>query len=420
MSLAEGVSAQVRYKPYATGVIQSNTQPLLATDPGATGAQSLRRVASTLKLAKDSYSATEVRTDRQTVDFRHGTRRVTGSITGEFSPGTYWPLFEAGTRGTATPALSLTESELTSISADATTSKFIFGTDPIAAGLGVGSVFRLGGLTGGGVPNNGVNFIAVRFGGAGNTDVTVFPEPVTMSTAETVFTLTTVGSHLIIPSSGFVPRKFAFETFHEDIGVSRLFTEVRVGGFKLSLPASGMATVEFPMMGRDMETFDATTPTPAPFFTTPLPETTTGILAAVNGMLRVNGAVLGVVTGLDITLELSPSSDAVVGQNFVPEVFLGTAAVTGQVTAMLENLDLVRNFLDEDEVDILAYLTTTNDANADAISIYLPRVKFSDADVAVTGIGSQTLTMPFTALKYVGNAPGVPQTTIVMTDSAAV
>jgi hypothetical protein len=28
--------------------------------------------------------------------------------------------------------------------------------------------------------------------------------------------------------------------------------------------------------------------------------------------------------------------------------------------------------------------------------------------------------MPFTALKYVGNAPGVPQTTIVMTDSAAV
>ncbi len=109
-----------------------------------------------------------------------------------------------------------------------------------------------------------------------------------------------------------------------------------------------------------------------------------------------------------------------VGQNFVPEVFLGTAAVTGQVTAMLENLDLVRNFLDEDEVDILAYLTTTNDANADAISIYLPRVKFSDADVAVTGIGSQTLTMPFTALKYVGNAPGVPQTTIVMTDSAAV
>src|SRR4029077_1350765 len=129
-------------------------------------------------------------------------------------------------------------------------------------------------------------------------------------------------------------------TFHEDIGISRLFTECRLGGFTLALPASGLATVEFPVMGRDMEVYDATTPTVAPFFTTPVPETTTGIFAAVNGMLRVAGQVVGVVTGLDITFEMSPSSDAVVGQDFVPEVFLGSAAVSGQVTAMLEDLDL--------------------------------------------------------------------------------
>jgi Phage tail tube protein len=420
MSLAEGVSARVAYKSYSTGLIQSNTQPISATDPGMTGAQTLRRVASTLKLAKDSYAATEIRSDRQTVDFRHGTRRVTGSITGEFSPGTYWDFFEAATRGTATPAVNLTEADLTSVAADATASTVTFGGgDPVSHGLHVGSVFQLGGLTGSGAPNNGVNFIAVGFSGPTNEIVEVFPEP-TMFAAVTTFSLKTGGSQLIIPSTGFVSRKFAVETFHEDIGVSRLFTECRIGGFKLTLPASGLATVEFPMMGRDMEVFDLNTSTPAPFFTTPLPETTTGILAAVNGMLRVNGSVVGVVTGIDVTFEMSPSSDAVVGQDFVPEVFLGTAAVTGQVTAMLENLDLVRNFLDEDEVDILAYLTVNNDPGATSISLYLPRVKFSDADVAVQGLGSQTLTMPFTALKYVGSAPGVPQTTIMLTDSAAV
>jgi hypothetical protein len=420
MSLAEGVSARVAYLPYANGAIESNTQPVSATDPGQVGAQVLRRVTSTLKLAKDTYQATEIRSDRQIVDFRHGTRRVTGGITGEFSPATYFDFFEAATRGTATPGVSLTEAQLTSVTADASASTLDFGGgDPVALGLHVGSIFRLGGLSGGGAANNGVNFIAVGFSGVTNSTVKVFPAPATMAAGLT-FSLHTIGSNLIIPSSGFVSRKFAIETFHEDIGVSRLFTEVRVGGFKLGLPASGLATIEFTMMGRDMEVFDAGTSVPAPFFTSPDPETTTGIFAAVNGMLRVNGSVVGVVTGLDISMELSPSSDAVVGQDFVPEVFLGSAAVTGQVTAMLEDLDLVRNFLDEDEVDILAYLTTTNDPGSAATSIYLPRVKFSDADVAVTGLGAQTLTMPFTALKYVGNAVGVPQTTIMMTDTEAV
>ena len=420
MSLAEGVSARISYKPYLTGAIDSNTQPVSGTDPGQTGAQVLRRVATTLKLAKDTYQATEIRSDRQIVDFRHGTRRVTGGITGEFSPATYFDFFEAATRGTATPALALSATELTSIQSDASGSSFTFGGDPVAAGLHVGSIFRLGGLTGSGSPNNGVNFIAVGFQGPTNSEMTVFPPPATLAVPATTFTLDTTGSNLIIPSTGFVSRKFAIELFHEDIGVSRLFTEVRVGGFKLGLPASGLATVEFTMMGRDMEVFDQASSIVAPFFTTPDPETTTGIFAAVNGMLRVNGSVVGVVTGLDITFEMSPSSDAVVGQDFVPEVFLGSAAVSGQVTAMLEDLDLVRNFLDEDEVDILAYLTTTQDPSAPATAIYLPRVKFSDADVAVTGLGAQTLTMPFTALKYVGSAPGVPQTTFVMSDTEAV
>lgn len=416
MSLAEGVSARIAYKQYATGAIDSNTQPLSSTDPGATGAQTLRRVSSSLKLAKDTYQATEIRSDRQIVDFRHGTRRVTGSISGEFSPGTYWDFFEAASRGTAAPPLSLTNTQLTSVAADHTASTLTFGSgDPVSLGLRVGSIVRFSALTGGGAVNNNVNFLIVGFSGITNQTATVFPAPTTMA-AEITFTLTTSGQSLIIPSTGFVSRKFAIETYHQDIDISRLFTECRVGGFTLTLPASGLSTVEFPVMGRDMEVYDTAA---APFFTTPLPETTTGIFAAVNGMLRVGGSVVGVVTGLTITQDLTPSSDAVVGQDFVPEVFLGSAAVSGQVTAMLEDAELIRDFLEETEVDILAYLTTTQAANAPAVSVFLPRVKFSDADVAVQGMGAQTLTMPFTALKYVGSASGVPQTTIAMSDTEA-
>jgi hypothetical protein len=130
-----------------------------------------------------------------------------------------------------------------------------------------------------------------------------------------------------------------------------------VGGFTLQLPATGLGTIEIPVMGRDEVPFSGAS---APFFTTPTGETTTGIFAAVNGLIQVNGTTRGVVTGLNVQMDLSPSSDAVVGQNFVPEIFLGRANVTGQLTAMFEDVDLINNFVDEDEISILAYLTPSN------------------------------------------------------------
>src|SRR3972149_5483633 len=70
--LAEGTAARVAYKAYSTGVISSNSQAVSMSDPGPSGGQILRRVAATLKLGKDPYQSAEIRTDRQTADFRGG------------------------------------------------------------------------------------------------------------------------------------------------------------------------------------------------------------------------------------------------------------------------------------------------------------------------------------------------------------
>jgi hypothetical protein len=175
-----------------------------------------------------------------------------------------------------------------------------------------------------------------------------------------------------------------------------------------------MATVEFPVMGRDMEIYEDSS---APFFTSPSAETTTGIFAAVNGLVRVNGTNVGVVTGVTMQLNLNPTGDPVVGQNFVPEIFLGRANLTGQITAEFEDADLIGNFKDEDEISILLYLTTTSDADSPAVTILLPRIKFSDADAPAQGEAGQTITLPFQALKYVGSTVGVPQTTIQIVDT---
>lgn len=417
MALAENVSARVTYKAYATGVITSNSQPVSATDPAATGGQVLRRTACTLDLAKDTFQSNEVRSDRQINDHRHGVKRVSGSLSGELSPGTYFDFIEAACRGTRNgSAVAKSNSELTSVAADSTTSKFTFGGgNPVTEGIRVGDIVRFTNLSES--TNNSKNFLVLGFGGGSLRDMTVYPAPTTMG-ADSAFNVTTVGRSVYVPSSSFVSRKFGIEAYHSDIDLHRFFTECRVGGIQLQLPPSGMSSIEIPMMGRDMETASGGS---SPFFTAPTAETTTGILAAVNGLLRVGGTNLGVVTGLNLNLDLSPSAEAVVGQNFVPEIHLGRANVTGQITAFLEDFTLINYFKNETEVELIAYLTASNADAADAMSIHLPRLKFGDADIGLQGEAGIPITMPFQALKSLNAASvaGIEQTTIRFTDTAA-
>ncbi len=419
MSLAEGVARSIIYKKYATGVITANSQPSSATDPAVGSAQILRRVSSSLKLAKDTYQSNEIRSDRQIQDFRHGVKRVTGSISGELSPATYFDFFEASCRGTKSSAVTLSNTDFTSITSDNSTSTFIVaGGNPVTLGLRTGDIIRFTGLAA--TANNSTNYLITGFSTANNRTISVYPAPTTDAVADSSFSVTsngTSGKAVYVPSTSFVSRKFAFEVNSSDIDMSQLYTECRIGGFTANLPASGMGTIEVPVMGRDMEVYTGGS---APFFTSPTAATTTGCIAAVNGLLRVGGSTVGVVTGLNISMNLSPSSDAVVGQNFVPEIFLGRANVTGQMTAFLEDSTLLNDFKNETEISVLAYLTTSSAAAAPAMTFYLPRVKLGDADVATSGEGGQGITLPFQALKADGLTAGDDATTIRIVDTEAV
>jgi hypothetical protein len=416
MSLAENVSAQVAYKAYASGVITANTQATSSSDLGASGAQVLRRTTCTLNLQKDTYESAEINLHRQVSDFRHGVKRATGSINGELSPGTYWDLIEAATRGTEGAAVTASQSDFTSVSADNTTSKFTFtGGNPHTKGYRVGDVVRFTNLSD--ADNNTTNFVITALGGSSNREMSVYPAPDTM-TADSAFTMTSVGKSVYVPATGHVSRKFGVEVYNTESGVDtyRLFTECRVGGAKFALPATGLATVEIPMMGRDMETASAGS---APFFTSPTDPTSTGLTAAVNGLIRVGGSNLGVVTAAQIDYMMEMTGDAVVGQNFVPEIFLGRSRVSGSITAFYQDLTLLNYFKNETEVEVLLYLTTSSSDTADAFTIYMPRVKFGGADVDTSGEAGMAITMPFTALKYATAGTGIEATTIRFTDTAA-
>ncbi|MDX3971168.1 MAG: phage tail tube protein [Bradyrhizobium sp.] len=417
MALAEGVSGRIAFKQHSSGVITPGVEPDFATDPGASGGQILRRVSSTLALSKDTYQSNEIRGDRQIVDFRHGVKRVQGNISGELSPLTYADFFEAAFRGTWEAAVTASQSDFTSVSADNATSKFTFSAgNPVTKGFRVGHMIRFADLSD--ADNNAKNFLILAFGGTSNREVTVYPAPDTM-TADSAFTLASIGKRLVNPSSSFISRKYAIEIWNQDVDVARLFTECRCGGFNAQLPASGIGTVDFDFMGRNMTMYEDSA---APFFSAPAAETTTGVTAAVNGLLRASGQTIAVITGLNIQLQLSASADPVVGSNLVPEIFLGRANVSGQLTAFFENADLINDFVNESEIELLAYLTTTSAVNTPALTFYMPRVKLGGADLQTQGEGGQSLTIPYQALKStaVEASTGIASTTLQICDSEIV
>lgn len=411
MPLAEGVSARIAYKAYASGAITPNAQAVSSSDLGASSAQELRRVSSTLSLSKDTYQSNEIRSDRQIADFRHGVRRAQGNIQGELSAKTYGDFFAAVCRGDWASAITATESDFTSVAADSGTAKLTFGGgNPVTKGYRVGDIVRFTNLSE--TANNARNFLILAFGGTSNREVTVYPAPTTM-TADSAFNMTGFKT-LSPPDSGHVSRKFGIEIYGADIDVARLFTECRIGQAQVSLPASGNSTVSFDVMGRGMEVYEGGA---APFFTSPTGPTGTRIMAAVNGLLRLGGSTIGVVTALDFTVDLSPSSDPVVGQNFVPEIFLGRFNLTGTMRAMFQDATMLNYFVNETEVELLAFLTGSSDAAAEAMSFYMPRVKLGGSDVETSGEGGQGISLPFQALKYTGSAAGVAGTTLRICDT---
>ncbi|MBY9039497.1 hypothetical protein K7461_29405, partial [Pseudomonas fluorescens] len=174
----------------------------------------------------------------------------------------YWKPFGAVLRATAAVAVTGSPTDFTSVAADNATSKFTFAAgDPVAKGFRVGSIMRFTNLSD--PDNNAKNFLILAFGGTSNRQLTVFPAPDTM-TADTSFTVAEVGQSVFMPSSNHVSRKFAIEHYFADIDIARLFTEVRFDGFNLNLPATGISTIDFTGMGRDMEVYSGAA---APFFT---------------------------------------------------------------------------------------------------------------------------------------------------------
>lgn len=397
MAIASGVAKQVRYK----------VESAFGTAPGASGAQLLRRVESSLNLTKDTYESEEIRTDYQVSDFRHGVRRVAGAVNGELSPKTYSDFIAAALRKDFVTGQS--NGSLT-ITITGSANPFTVAATGIGTGIKIGDVVRLSGgsLNAANVANNllvtasSANSLTVRTLNASNL--------VAQSSIASC-TCAVTGKKTYVPSSSHTDKSFSIEHWFSDIAQSELFTGCKFNGMSVDLPATGISRIGFDVIGQNV-----TTNTSA-YYTSPTAATTQGVVAAVNGVLMIGSSVIATCTGANVKLDAGMSQEAVVGSNTVPAIFAGRVRVSGQFSAYFEDATLRDAFLNETETKLIMALTCSNDAASDFITFVLPRIKLggSEKDDGEKGI---VQTLPFTAL-YNASGTDTDVTTIAVQDSAA-
>ena len=401
--IASGVAKRVAFK----------AESAWGSAAGASGGFYLRRVQSSLGLERDKYESQEIRRDYQRNDVRAGLRKVAGSISGEISAGTYASFMAAAVRKAFASVSAITGLSLTIAASGSnytvTRSTGSFITDGVKAGdivrITAGSVDAL---------NSNKNLFVLSLTATVLTVRTLNGTAMTAEGPVASCTVAVTGKKTYAPTTSQTDTSFTIEHWFEDIAQSEYFTGCKVNEMNIALPPTGLATVDFGFMGKDVTTGTSQ------YFSSPTAETTTGALAAVNGLMMAQGSAIALITGFNASLKGNMSAEAVVGSNTYPGIAEGRIVVDGQVTALFQDATLRDYFLNETEVALSIVLSASGAAAADFVAFTLPRCKFSGAKPD-DGIKSLQLTMPFDALFNNAGGSGTTseQSTIVIQDSQA-
>lgn len=392
--IATGINKRLQFAPEAVFGVKDVT----AT------AKKLRRVSSTLALSKDSYESKEIREDYQIDDMRHGVRKVEGEIKGEISPGSYNDFIEAALRSD----FALLADKVDAVFAMAADGVARTAGSFLADGYRAGDVVSFAGFAS--AANNNCNFLVTKAEAAKLTGRFIIDRATVAEPAGAMVTIKST-QKAIVPAAGHTDKSFSIEHFHADIEESELYLGCKVNSVDISLPPTGMTEISVKLMGQDMITAGAEQLPGA------APASTTGVLAAVNGLVIALGKRQTVLTGLTLSINGNISGDPVVGSNVQPELFAGRVKIAGQMTAYFDNVEFRDAFLNESEVSLIAVFTSSNAPDANFVSFVLPRIKLggSSKDDGEKGL---VQTIPFSALLGHGEN-GFDRTTIAISDKSA-
>jgi len=401
MPIATGLNKQVRYKKETTW----------GTLAGSSAGTILRRVTANFNLDKETYQSNEIRTDYQMQDMRHGVRSASGTLSAELSPGTYADFMAAAVAKNFATVTTISGASVTITTSGSGAGTIVRTTGSfLTDGIKVGDVIRLSATANSNRNLLVTSVVALTLGvrTLNGTDLTA------VGTAAAV-DISFPGKKTFAPITGHTDDSFTVEEWYSDVPQSEVFSGCKVNTASVSIPSTGLVTTEFGFMGKDLAQTGSTA-----YFTAPTAQTTTGIFAAVNGVLLINGSPVAVITDATINLNRNMQNATVIGSNNIAEMFEGRILVDGSFSAYFQDGTIRDLYNNESEASLVIAITTSNAANADFISITLPRIKINSntRDDGEQGIVSSH---NFQALLNSAGGAGTAseRTTIMIQDSGA-
>ena len=401
MPISRGLTKQVGYKKESTfGVLAGNTSGKL-----------LRRVTANFNLTKETYESAEIRTDRQVADMRHGVRSADGTLNGELSSASYAD-FMGSVVGKDFVAVTLGSAVQTTVTAVGSVYTLVRATGSwLTDGLKVGMVIRASGLTTTG--DNAKNLLVASLTATNAVVVPLNGSTMTAQGTASSVTITAPGKQTFVPATGHTDDSYTVEEFYADIAQSEVYTGMKVNSLAVQLPATGLTTIDVAFAGKDLTQTGTTQ-----YFTSPTAQGTTGIFAAVNGVMLVQGAPVALITSADFTIERATENATVVGSNSTADIFTGRIRVTGNLSVYFQDATFRDYFNAETPVSLVLSVTADSSATANFVAFTLPKVKLGSFTRDDTELGL-TASSSFQALLNDVTTAGLPATTIQIQDSAA-
>jgi len=404
MPVAQGISKQLAYKK----------QSGKGTAATGSGGQLLRRETASFQKMKDTYTSNEIVSHQMHVGDKHGIAKSQATVNGNLSPLTYSALIGSLLRKDFAATSAITGLSLTIAGAGPYTLTRSTG-DFLTGGIKIGDVVRITAGTYTGTARD-INLLVTGVTATVLTVVTLNGATLSAQGPIATSTVTVMGKKAWAPTSGHTNDYYTFEEWFSDIAKSHTWPDVQITKADFSLPPTGNATVALSALGLGQRTKGG-----SQVLTSPTAETSTEILAAVNGLILIGGTNLITVTSLSLSIDQQSShGEATIGSNTITDIQKGDTKVTGTFSVLYENDTLSDIFDAETATSIIAVVTDNDDNDADFVSFVMSSAKVFSDDV---DDGKKQLIRTFSFTAQINGAGGAAlanhQTIISVQDSQA-
>lgn len=336
-----------------------------------------------------TFESDEVRESAQVTDLRHGLETVVGTIGFELSREAYDDHLEMLMRGAWTTVTATGVPGTDTVAVTGATHVFTrSGGSWIDEGFRVGDTVTSSGWAASSGANNGQWLITSLTA----TVMTVYDPDDTMvdetSTASEAFVLT--GKRLDYGNTMYsmsIWRRFS------DVGDYQPFKGVVYNGGELRMQPTGMVGGTFNTIGLSTAAWETSLPANSAVRSA----AAYSPLAMQDGAVFEGGSVIAVHTGTTLNIANNRSTEAVSGSRYSPDIFEGTARITGTFNALFEDTTQAAKFIDESSSTHFTKMTDP-DSSSHFVTAVSASVKYTGHGINPGQQGPVTQVMPFASL----------------------